>query len=121
MKQLIEFMKPNFEFEDDRGKLNQLFRDGYKQVNYIFTKSGVIRGEHYHKNNKEAFYVISGSFELILEDLNSDAKEKHILKTGDFFAINPYLKHSFNYLEDTRLISMYSKGVEEENGKDIYN
>ena len=43
-------------------------------------------------------------------------------QTGDFFGIEPYDKHSFFFLEDTILVSMYSGGVElEDGGKDIYS
>lgn len=35
---LIKFLEPNFIFEDERGLLIQLVRDGFKQVNYITAK-----------------------------------------------------------------------------------
>ena len=35
--------------------------------------------------------------------------------------ITPFIKHRFNFLEDTLMVSMYDKGVElEDGGKDIY-
>ena len=54
---LIQFLKPDFEHTDERGKLVQLVHDGWKQVNVIESKAGQIRGNHYHKVNREAFYV----------------------------------------------------------------
>ena len=36
---LIKFLEPNFIFEDERGLLIQLVRDGFKQVNYITEKN----------------------------------------------------------------------------------
>ncbi len=118
---LIEFLKTDFEFEDERGKLTQLIHNGYKQVNYITTKQGVLRGNHYHKNNEEAFYVISGEFKLELTDIATNEQETHTLKKGDFFVIKRNISHSFNFTKDTELISMYSNGVEEAGGKDIYS
>lgn len=41
---LIKFLEPNFIFEDERGLLIQLVRDGFKQVNYITAKKNNIRG-----------------------------------------------------------------------------
>ena len=117
---LIDFIKTDFEFNDDRGTIIQLVHDNWKQVNYITTKAGVVRGEHYHKNNEEAFYVISGEFELELVDINTNEKENHIIKAGNFFIIKRKLSHSFSFTKDTTLISMYSNGVEEGNKKDIY-
>lgn len=118
---LIEFIKPDFEFEDERGTITQLIHDGWKQVNYITTKAGVTRGNHYHKNNEEAFYVITGMFELEVKDVKSGEIEFFTMKKGDFFVIKRYLNHSFKFLENTILLSFYSNSVVEENGKDIYS
>ena len=118
---LIEFIKTDFEFQDERGTITQLVHDGWKQVNYITTKSGVFRGGHYHKNNDEAFYIISGQIELELNSINFQEKEVHNIKSGDFFIIRRNLLHSFKFLKDTELISMYSNGVEEDEGMDIYS
>jgi dTDP-4-dehydrorhamnose 3,5-epimerase-like enzyme len=116
---LLERMKPNFEFENEKGKLTQLVREGWSQVNVITSKAGSFRGGHYHKLNKEAFYIISGKFKLTLR--KDGKEEEHILGKDDMFMIEPYCMHDFDYLEDTILVSMYDKGVELENGeKDIY-
>ena len=55
---LIEFIKPDFEFADDRGALTQLVHGGWKQVNYITSVAGAFRGNHYHLQNKEAFFIM---------------------------------------------------------------
>lgn len=118
---LIEFIKPDFEFADDRGSLRQLVHDGWKQVNYIVSKAGSFRGNHYHKENREAFFVISGSFKFTAESEDGKIKEEYDMKAGDFFAVPPYINHSFDYIEDTELISLYSDGVEKADGtKDIF-
>lgn len=112
---MVKKIEPDFRFSDSRGELVQLFRQGYKQVNVITSKKGVIRGGHYHKENQEAFYIISGKLEVTVEG------QRFQFQTGDFFGIEPYDRHSFCFVEDTVLVSMYSSGVELENGgKDIY-
>ena len=99
---MIELLKPNFEFEDERGKLTQLVRDGFSQFNIIFSKAGVLRGNHFHKINREAFYVISGDFELTAQKGEKDTP--NALFVG--FAL---------------LASMYDIGVECSTGeKDIF-
>lgn len=116
---LIKLLKPDFEFENECGKLTQLVREGWNQVNVITSIAGSKRGGHYHKINKEGFYIISGKFRLILEE--DGIKEEYIMKAGDMFVISPYQKHFFEYMEDTVLVSMYDKGVElPRNLKDIY-
>lgn len=117
---LVQILEPDFCFEDARGRLVQLVHDGYQQYNIIFSKKNVERGNHYHKLNEEAFYVISGKFQL--KAAYGDEEEQYIFKTGDMFLIPPYVIHSFCYCEDTWLASMYSSGVENQDGtKDIYS
>jgi len=116
---LIEILEPDFAFEDERGELVQLAREGYRQFNVVFSKGGVIRGNHYHKENNEVFYVMSGSFELSAQ--KDGASEAYVFKKGDMFKVPPFVMHSFNYLEDTWVAAMYDKGVEHADGtKDIY-
>ncbi|MCI8322808.1 MAG: cupin domain-containing protein [Lachnospiraceae bacterium] len=117
---MIKVIKPDFEFQDERGFLLQLVHEGFRQFNIIFSRQGVFRGGHYHQENTEAFYVISGSFELTVKTENA-VEEKYIFQKGEMFLIPPYVSHSFSYLEDTLIASMYDLGVERADGtKDIY-
>ncbi len=115
---LIQFIQPDFSFEDGRGSLVQLVRDGYKQINVVSSKAGVFRGGHYHALNQEVFYVITGRFSLLVSE--GGKEETYEMKTGDFFAVPPFVVHSFTYLEDTLLLGLYDRGVELPDGrKDI--
>ena len=112
---MLKIIKTDFEFSDDRGTLVQLIHEGYRQINVITSKKDVFRGGHYHKDNEEAFYVVSGSLKV---DVNG---QEFTFSAGDFFGIEANDMHSFYFLEDTTLVSMYSMGVEKDNGeKDIY-
>ena len=112
---LINILKPDFQFDDQRGSLVQLVHKGYSQVNAVTTKAGVFRGGHYHKINHEIFYVISGEFRFTAE--KDGLKEEYIFKSGDMFEVLPYVFHSFDYTKDTVLVAMYDKGVEMEDGR----
>ena len=117
---LIEFTKTDFTFESEAGSLHQLIHDGWKQVNAIISYAGSVRGGHYHKYNKEQFFVVKGSFRLIV--WKDETKEEYEMKTGDMFIIPEYVYHSFEYHECTTLVAMYDNGVELKDGsKDIYN
>ena len=117
---IIKFLEPEFVFGDQRGKLRQLVSSGWSQINFINSLPGSIRGGHYHKNNREMFFVISGKFNLVLK--KDDSVESFLIEAEDMFVIEKNVSHSFEYLEETSLISMYDLGVEEKpNGKkDIY-
>lgn len=117
---LIERIKADFEYKDVRGTLTQLFHKGYSQVNVIVSKKGVIRGGHFHKLNSEAFYIVQGY--CVVKASIEEKEQIEEFKAGDFFKIDPMIMHEFSFVEDTVLVSMYSMGVELENGlKDIYD
>jgi dTDP-4-dehydrorhamnose 3,5-epimerase-like enzyme len=112
----IKFIKPDFTFEDSRGSLNQIVSKGkWSQVNFIESAPSSIRGNHYHEINRELFYIIQGRFYLTLE--MNGIKKMYDIVAKDLFIIEPYVLHSFEYIEKTMLIAMYDKGVELENGK----
>lgn len=142
-KKLINILKPDFIYNDDRGFLVQLIHQGYRQVNVIQSNTGAIRGGHYHKKNKEAFYVIKGELKLEVWDCESSSFngalenllnrsdqtikefskgiESYTFKAGDMFEILPLVVHSFTFIRDTILVSMYSSGIELSDGtKDIF-
>ena len=119
---LIKFIEPDFELKDDRGGLIQLVHSGWRQVNYITSGGNAIRGNHYHKNNSEAFYIISGRIKLTLQSLDEKTNEIYNIKDSDFFIIEKNINHIFEFLEPTTLISLYDKGVENYDGSnDIYS
>ena len=107
---LITYLKPDFVFENDAGSLKQLVHDGWKQVNVITSRAGSVRGGHYHKYNREGFYVVKGRFFLTVWE--KEACEEYEMKEGDMFLIPPYVFHTFEYREETLLVSLYSEGVE---------
>ena len=116
---LVKRMIPDFKYENENGSLVQLVHEGWNQVNVLYSQKGSTRGGHYHKENDEAFYIISGEIKLILETENEH--EETQFTAGDMFTILPYQKHSFEFISDTLMVSMYNKGVEYSDGsKDIY-
>lgn len=117
--QLIELKKIDFSFSDDRGSLQQLVHSGFEQVNVLYSKKGVERGGHYHKQSIECFFVISGSVEIMAS--KNEMRRRYIFGKNEFFQINPYVVHSMYFPEDCIMVAMYDKCVELEDGsKDIF-
>ncbi|MDR3164749.1 MAG: cupin domain-containing protein [Synergistaceae bacterium] len=109
---LIKIFAPDFTYSDERGVITQLVHGGYSQVNVVTTTKGARRGRmHYHQFNTEAFYVISGAFELICR-VAGGTNEHYTFKTGDFFSVPPYIGHDFYFTEDTVLVGLYNIGVD---------
>lgn len=115
---IIEFLKPDFTFKNEMGSLYQLVHKGWTQVNVVTSVAQAVRGGHYHKLNRELFYVVSGSFYL---EVSKDGKtECYEMEPGNMFVIPPFASHFFEYHQDTVLVAMYDKGVELPGGeKDI--
>lgn len=115
---MVEILEPNFVYRDERGSMAQLVHEGYRQVNVITSKAGSFRGGHYHRLNREAFYVVSGKLRLVAH--KGTVKETRNFSEGDMFAILPFVTHDFFYITDSVLIGLYDVGIEMENGeKDI--
>lgn len=116
---MIEILKPDFSFEDQRGILTQITHESFAQTNAVYTKAGQIRGDyHYHRLSKEVFFVITGKIKVSLKCENE--YEDHIFSSGDMFLISQNVRHRFDFLEDTYLVAFYTDRIELENGeKDI--
>lgn len=115
----IEILKKDFELADSRGKLVQLVHSGFEQINVLVSNMGVLRGGHYHKEATEAFYVIEGVVDVIVQEDGKDVIQR--FREGDFFALKPFVCHSMRFPEYCVMVQMYSKCIELSNGKkDIY-
>ncbi len=117
---LIRTAEPDFAFNDERGTLTQIVSDGYKQVNCVFTKKGMVRGNmHYHLDTDEAFFVAQGRVKVTA--CLGDEREEKTFGRGDMFIITRGVRHTFEYLEDTYLVALYTEKVEKDDGtKDIH-
>ena len=116
---MIEEKTVDFAFVDWRGSLTQLCHEGYNQVNVLFTRKGVERGGHYHKQSIECFYVISGEVQKTAK--RDGEVEIYTFQEGAFFQVNPYVIHSMYFPEDCTMVAMYDQCVEQSDGtKDIF-
>jgi dTDP-4-dehydrorhamnose 3,5-epimerase-like enzyme len=93
----IEFEKCDA-YHDERGDLIQFVTDSFLKEKslpfgqiYLLTFShvGVVRGNHYHNHSSEVFCLISGSVEIVCE--NVDTKER-VHKTLKIEADNQFYK-----------------------------
>lgn len=116
---LYEKLNADFEFSDERGRLTQLVHEGYRQVNILESKKGTVRGGHYHKLAREAFFVIHGAVDVTMR---RDSEQETVrFQKSDFFLIRPNTVHSLSACVDNVLLALYDVPVEQADGtKDIY-
>ena len=101
--------------EDDRGWFMEImreeaFRDVFVQANHSRSKQGVLRGLHYHREQADAWYVLSGVARVGLADLRRPHKGIATLTVelrGDEPAVlylPPGVAHGFYAVTDLDLI-----------------
>lgn len=109
---MIQKLDVDFSHSDERGSICQILSVPNAQVNYLFTKAGAKRGNHYHKINREYFYVVSGRVRITGRNvLDSGRTESHEFEQGELFVIEPYCSHELEFKEDTQMIAVYDRGV----------
>lgn len=95
-----------------KSELSRKFRQ-FGEVFYItFAKKGVVRGNHYHKNWREWFIVVSGKLQVELEDTKTKKHVTKILnaksKTLERLEVGPYVAHCFKSLTSGTCLLNYS-------------
>jgi protein-L-isoaspartate(D-aspartate) O-methyltransferase len=102
-----------------QGELAQ-FYDGEEGIRYIAQielQAGSVRGNHYHKIKDEWVYLISGEVNLIVEDLESKARESAMLMAGDLAFIRIGIVHALQVTKSGQAIEFSTARF---NPADIY-
>ncbi|MDP7525726.1 MAG: sugar nucleotide-binding protein [Dehalococcoidales bacterium] len=104
---------PYFYFADERGALRGLTQGRtWEEVNHVESVAGSTRGNHYHKDTTEGFFIISGSVKIFLLNIPDNSKTEFKVGAGDFFIVQPNVLHTFEVLEDAQWINMLSKAMD---------
>ncbi len=95
--------------EDERGKLVGLINEGkWEEFNYLETKAGCTRGNHYHKETVELFFILEGVIDIEIISPKGTVFNDQV-KQGDIIMVEPGENHVFHCLTDTRWINVLSK------------
>jgi len=98
---------------DNRGFFSELARrSGYPadfvQLNHSFSKRGVLRGLHYHRDQADLWYVVRGRAQVALVDLRAERRVVETLIVSDdkpmSMYIPPGVAHGYLALTDLDLI-----------------
>jgi dTDP-4-dehydrorhamnose 3,5-epimerase-like enzyme len=93
---------------DNRGSFWGLVNQGYwQEVNFVTTKSGEVRGDHFHIKTHELIFLVRGKAEVELQNCHdTEDKQTFILNSGEGIKINPYIVHTLRYLEDSEQVAL---------------
>ncbi|HDL52936.1 MAG TPA: cupin domain-containing protein [Proteobacteria bacterium] len=111
----MQKLLPYATFKDERGRFLGITQDPWGEVNFIETRSGHTRGNHYHKETRELFFIISGEIEVSIEDVRTGNREEFVGRKGDMFVVDIYEKHTFFTKSDSRWINMLSQPIDADN------
>jgi dTDP-4-dehydrorhamnose 3,5-epimerase-like enzyme len=106
----MKIFEPYTARTDQRGLFLGITRENWiREINYVETKTGEVRGNHYHTGTMEMFFVIEGEVHVTVRHVRSDKTEERIFGKGEIFLIEPYEFHTFRVLSDTKWINMLSR------------
>lgn len=94
--------------EDERGIIANILEEHISSVAIITSKKGAIRANHYHPDQVQYVYLISGKYESVSKDLkNKNAKiERQIIKPGHLVITPQMIAHAWNVLEDSVMLNL---------------
>ena len=114
-------IKKLFTHTDDRGNFMEILRADenlltkFGQSSTSVTLPGVIKAFHWHKNQDDAFFCISGNAQVVLYDLREDSKtykKTQVIYLGDnaekkLLVIPHGVAHGYRVLGNTPLLMLY--------------
>ena len=106
------------EFTDERGAITNVLEEPINHVAIISSKKGTIRANHYHPEQIQYVYLISGKFESVSKDLRGgdDAEvEKVLVNAGNLIATPPMIAHAMRFLDDSVMLNMTTDDRNPEN------
>lgn len=109
-----KFPMPAFH-SDDRGSFWQLAQAGWGEINYVETLADKRRGNHFHKENYELFFIMKGQVEVTVRSLKNPKAQTFLLSAEESLLIEPYELHTFYTRMNTQWMVLLSKGIHPEN------
>jgi dTDP-4-dehydrorhamnose 3,5-epimerase-like enzyme len=98
-------------WEEERGEFVQVaYRETMRHLAVFEIRKGYARGEHYHEEKEEIFYVFRGKIRASFIDMDTLQKDQRILEKGDKIRVKTRCGHRFHGLEDALVIE-YSPQV----------
>lgn len=101
---------------DLRGEIYNLFEGRIEHIALITSKKGSVRANHYHKEDHQYIYLVSGEFESHSCDVRNPSKKQVILvKAGDIVETPSYIAHAQKFTKDSVFLALTTR--QREGGK----
>ena len=95
-------------FVDERGEITNVLDKPINHVAVITSKAGAVRGNHYHPEDVQYCYLVSGRFESYAKDMNAPGGpvEKQMVEAGSLILSPPMVAHAQVFLEDSVFLAL---------------
>lgn len=105
-KVTVKHIEPSF--SDERGVILDILEAEIHHTGVITFKKGAVRANHYHKQQDQYTYILSGKIELKSKDMGKEGSptETHILGVHDLAIVPAHVAHAYKALEDTVMICL---------------
>ena len=96
------------EFSDARGAISNILEEPINHVAIITSKAGSVRANHYHPEQIQYVYLISGKYESHSKDLRNEnsGTEKIIVEKGSLVITPPMIAHAMKFIEDSVMLNL---------------
>lgn len=93
---------------DEKGKIMNILEEPISHVAIITSKAGSIRANHYHPDQTQYVYLISGKYESISKNLKEEDSntESKTIKPGNLVITPPMIAHAMRFLEDSVMLNL---------------
>ena len=100
--------RPQVAFNDNRGDIINILDQPLKHVAIITSNAGAVRGNHYHPEDVQYCYLVTGRFESYARDMNDpEGKvERQVVEAGDLVLSPPMVAHAQVFLEDSVFLAL---------------
>ena len=101
-------------FSDWRGEIYNLFEGRLGHVALITSKKGSVRANHYHKEDHQYIYLVSGAYKSYSCDIQNPNKKQVLeVKPGDIVETPPLIAHAQKFTEDSVFLAFSTREREE--------
>ncbi len=103
-------------YKDNRGEIYNVFEGRIEHIALITSKKGTVRANHYHKEDHQFIYLVTGEFESHCLDVK-DPNKKQVLtvKPGDIIETPAYIAHAQKFTKDSVFLALTTR--QRESGK----
>ena len=102
----MKIEKRKINFEDDRGKIIDIFfQKSVQHATIIYSKKGSVRGNHYHKKTTQIDFIVSGRMRVLVQKIGEEDVSQAVVSKNDLITYEPSEAHAFIAEEDTIFVT----------------